>query len=59
VGNVEVQVIEMHGRPGDVFLMDMRVLHAVAPNATRVPRLMFTLRFMLPAVQREVYQRDP
>jgi ectoine hydroxylase-related dioxygenase (phytanoyl-CoA dioxygenase family) len=59
VGNVEVQVIEMHGRPGDVILMDMRVLHAVAPNATRVPRLMFTLRFVRPAVQREVYQVDP
>lgn len=30
----------------DVWLMDLRVLHAMAPNASRQPRLMATYRFV-------------
>ncbi len=44
-GDVDLQVVELHGGPGDVFLVDMRVLHTVAPNASRAPRMMFTVRF--------------
>jgi len=40
-----VQVVEMHGKPGDVYLMDLRILHTVAPNSLDTPRLMLTQRF--------------
>lgn len=42
--DVEVQVVEMTGQPGDVYLTDLRVLHTLAPNVTRVPRVMLTQR---------------
>lgn len=38
-------VLEMSGRAGDVFLMDMRLLHAPSINATRQLRMMATARF--------------
>lgn len=44
-GDVDLQVVELHGGPGDVFLVDMRVLHTTAQNASRAPRMMFTQRF--------------
>jgi hypothetical protein len=47
VGDVELQVVEMTGEPGDVFFMDMRLLHTVAPNMRRIPRLMLTERYLL------------
>jgi ectoine hydroxylase-related dioxygenase (phytanoyl-CoA dioxygenase family) len=34
----------MCGRAGDVFLMDMRVLHTPSVNATKQPRMMATTR---------------
>ena len=55
VGDVELQVVEMHGKPGDVFLMDLRVLHTLAPNAARVPRIMLTQRFLLESLRGAVY----
>ena len=45
--DVELQVVEMHGKPGDVYLMDMRLLHTIAPNAAKVPRIMLTKRYFL------------
>lgn len=48
VRGVEVQVVEMCGRAGDVYLMDMRVLHAPALNATKNARLMLTSRYLNP-----------
>ena len=45
VGDVPLSVVEMTGRPGDVWLMDLRVLHASAPNAARWPRVMLTFRY--------------
>ena len=54
VGDVTLQVVELHGEPGDVFLVDMRVLHTGAPNASRVPRIMLTQRFMLESVLEEL-----
>lgn len=47
VDDVELQVVELHGNPGDVFLTDLRLLHTVSPNASRTPRLMATQRFFL------------
>jgi ectoine hydroxylase-related dioxygenase (phytanoyl-CoA dioxygenase family) len=55
VGDVELQVVEIHGEPGDVFLMDLRILHTLAPNAARVPRIMVTQRFLLESLRGAVY----
>ncbi|HEX2062064.1 MAG TPA: phytanoyl-CoA dioxygenase family protein [Thermoanaerobaculia bacterium] len=46
VRGVPVQVMEMCGKAGDVYLMDMRVLHAPAVNATRNARMMLTNRYL-------------
>ena len=43
----DVDIIEMSGRAGDVFLMDMRVLHTPSINATKNIRMMATTRFSL------------
>jgi hypothetical protein len=45
VGNVQLQILEMTGAPGDVWLMDLRVLHVGAPNAAARPRMMLTFRY--------------
>ncbi|HEX7153353.1 MAG TPA: phytanoyl-CoA dioxygenase family protein [Thermoanaerobaculia bacterium] len=46
VRGVTVQVIEMHGKAGDVYLMDMRIVHAPATNATKNARMMLTQRYL-------------
>ena len=46
-GNVPLQVVEMSGEAGDVYFMDLRLLHTVAPNARPTPRLMLTQRYLL------------
>ncbi|WP_244240302.1 phytanoyl-CoA dioxygenase family protein [Achromobacter agilis] len=43
------EIIEMSGRAGDVFLMDMRVLHTPSINSTNRIRMMATTRFGLRA----------
>ncbi|MET0332719.1 MAG: phytanoyl-CoA dioxygenase family protein, partial [Rhizobacter sp.] len=40
-------VVEMSGRSGDVFLMDLRVLHTPSINATKDLRMMATARYFL------------
>ncbi len=45
-GDVDVQVVELCGEPGDVVLMNLRLLHAPAPNALDTPRVMVTQRFL-------------
>jgi ectoine hydroxylase-related dioxygenase (phytanoyl-CoA dioxygenase family) len=45
VGDVELEVVELSGRIGDVYLMDLRVLHTPAPNCSDKARLMLTCRF--------------
>ena len=45
VDDVELEVIELTGNPGDAYLFDMRMLHAGAPNASTRPRIMATHRF--------------
>ena len=46
VDGVDLQIVELVGKPGDVYFTDMRVLHNAAPNAAQVPRLMLTHRFL-------------
>ncbi len=46
VGDVEVEVVELTGTPGDAYLMDLGVLHAPSPNASERPRMMMTHRFV-------------
>jgi hypothetical protein len=41
-----LELVELTGRPGDVYLMDLRMLHALAPNASDRPRVMATHRFV-------------
>ena len=43
---VPIEVVELTGAPGDLWLMDMRALHTAAPNASAAPRLMMTWRFL-------------
>ena len=42
---VELSILEMSGKMGDVYLMDMRLLHTPSINATSNVRLMATVRF--------------
>lgn len=43
---VDLGVVELTGHPGDVYFMDMRVLHSASPNASNQPRIMATHRFI-------------
>lgn len=43
-----LEIVEMHGQSGDVYLMDMRTLHAPSINATNKTRLMATARYLVP-----------
>lgn len=43
-----VTIVEMSGKAGDVYLMDMRLLHTPSINATKNLRMMATSRFILP-----------
>jgi ectoine hydroxylase-related dioxygenase (phytanoyl-CoA dioxygenase family) len=56
VGDVELEVVELTGAPGDAYLTDLRLLHTVAPNASDRPRLMATHRFWRADVMAELAQ---
>ena len=47
VDDIELQVAELHGEPGDVYLMDLRLLHTISTNTASIPRLMVTQRYHL------------
>jgi hypothetical protein len=47
VDGVELRIEELTGDPGDAFVMDPGLLHAVAPNSLGTPRLML-LQFLEP-----------
>lgn len=53
---VDLEVVELHGNPGDVYLTDLRLLHTGAPNVTPHPRLMATYRFLRASVVPELRQ---
>lgn len=42
VEGTHVQVTELCGQPGDVVLMNQRVLHVAAPNVLKSPRMMLS-----------------
>lgn len=46
VEETPIQVVEMSGRAGDVYLMDLRVLHSPSINARRNIRMMATNRYL-------------
>jgi len=48
VAGVPLQLEEMTGQPGDLYLMHPRALHNGAPNVTDQPRLVLT-QFVMPA----------
>ena len=54
VDDIPVEVVELCGAPGDVYLTDMRILHTLAPNTARHPRIVLTQRFLLNSAQEEV-----
>ena len=41
-----LSILEMSGQAGDMYLMDMRMLHTPSINATKNVRIMATVRFM-------------
>ena len=49
IDDIDLEIIELTGKTGDVFLMHPRLVHAVAPNALDTPRLML-LHFLPPAM---------
>jgi len=59
VGDVELQVVELCGEPGDVYLTDLRLLHTLAPNTSSSPRLMMTQRFFVQATLGQIMGLDP
>lgn len=59
VGDVELQVVELWGEPGDVYLTDLRLLHTLAPNTSSSPRLMMTQRFFLESLMGQLVGLDP
>ena len=48
------QLTEMVGDPGDIYLMDLRVVHAGSANASSKPRMMLTQRFYLESALAEI-----
>jgi ectoine hydroxylase-related dioxygenase (phytanoyl-CoA dioxygenase family) len=54
VGDVPLKVVELTGKPGDAWLVDLRVLHAGAPNARDRPRVMATRRFVRADLVKEI-----
>lgn len=56
VGDAEVSIVEMSGKAGDVYFMDLRILHNIAPNARPKPRVMLTQRYLLEHARNEIYE---
>lgn len=50
VDGVDLQIVELTGRKGDVYFMDLRALHTPAPNCSKTARLMLTCRLPRAAV---------
>ena len=44
--SLNLSIVEMSGQAGDIYLMDMRLLHTPSINATNKPRLMATVRYL-------------
>jgi hypothetical protein len=46
IDGVPLKVVELTGKPGDVYLTSLWVMHATAPNASKRPRIMRSRSFM-------------
>jgi len=55
--NVEMEVVELTGRAGDIWLMDPRLMHAPAPNAGATPRLVVGQMLMPKLVMHQIQER--
>ena len=53
-GDTNLRVVELTGRRGDVYLMDMRLLHSRTPNVAGTPRIMWTQRFLTEATHTDL-----
>ena len=51
----DLMSVETHGEPGDVYFVDLRVLHTPAPNSTPIRRIMLTRRFFLESQREAIY----
>ena len=49
--------IDPPGEPGDVYLMNLQVLHSRNRNTRPTPRLMITQRFLLASVRGQIRTR--
>ena len=49
-GDVSLQVVELTGEAGDLYITDLRLLHTIAPNTSSRPRLMATKRLPYPDI---------
>lgn len=54
VDGVKLEVVELTGKSGDIYLMDLRTLHTPAPNSLDTARLMMTCRLPRAAMHRYV-----
>jgi hypothetical protein len=54
VGDVNLEVVELTGAPGDAYFTDLRVLHSGSPNTAALPRIMATYRFVCAEVIEEL-----
>lgn len=43
---MNVELVELYGNIGDIYLMDLRTLHAIAPNSINKPRIMISQRYL-------------
>jgi hypothetical protein len=50
IDGTELKLVELTGKPGDVYLTDLRLLHSLGANTCKRPRLMMTQRFLRASV---------
>lgn len=44
IDGIPLSLVELQGKPGDVYFTDLRILHSLTPNIRSRPRLMMTQR---------------
>lgn len=51
---VPVKVVELTGDPGDVYFVDLRLLHSIGPNTSQALRMMVTQRLLRASVAAQI-----
>ena len=54
VGEIDLELIELSGKAGTAYLMDLRLLHTPAPNASDAARIMLTCRLPRSAIVSQI-----